>query len=143
MPRRLLGIALLLGYVVMGAQPSVAGGALAIALPPDVVKTGFSYGSAYNYPSKEEAGKRALERCRDTKSDVRKKLCKVIQTFENQCVAVAMDPADGTPGVSWSIMNDLRAAEADALAKCEATDGAGRRAACKVHNSGCDGTAKQ
>jgi Domain of unknown function (DUF4189) len=120
----------------------VAGGALAIALPPDVVKTGFSYGSAYNYPSKEEAGKRALERCRDTKSDVRKKLCKV-QTFENQCVAVAMDPADGTPGVGWSIMNDLRAAEADALAKCEATAGPGRRAACKVHNSGCDGTAKQ
>ena len=63
-------------------------------------------------------------------------------TFKNQCIAVAMDPADGTPGVGWAVAADLRTTEAEALAKCEATAGPGRRAACKVDSSGCDGTAK-
>ena len=82
------------------------------------------------------------ERCRQTKSDLRRKLCKVVNTFNDRCIAVAMDPADGTPGVGWAIEADLRSAERVALEKCEATAGPGRRAACKVNSSGCDGAAK-
>ncbi|MGH6682598.1 MAG: DUF4189 domain-containing protein, partial [Pseudolabrys sp.] len=115
---------------------------LAVALPKDVVKDGFAYGSAYKFATTEEAQAKALERCRQTKSDKRRKLCKVVNTFQDQCIAIAMDPADGTPGVGWAIEADLRSAERVALEKCEATAGRSRRAACKVHSSGCDGAAK-
>jgi Domain of unknown function (DUF4189) len=107
-----------------------------------VVKVGFAYGSAYNYPMMEEAQQKALENCKKMKSDVRKKLCAIINTFKDKCFAVLMDPADGTSGVGRSVTYDLRSAEVDALAKCEATAGPGRRATCKVHSSGCDGNAR-
>src|SRR5450631_4041000 len=86
--------------------------------------------------------KRRSKTAKKTKSDVRKKLCAIINTFKNQCFDVAMDPADGTPGVGWAIEATLRSSEAEALTKCEATAGPGRRAACKVDSTGCDGTAK-
>ena len=89
------------GCAVLWTQPSAADGALAIALPSDVVKVGFVYGTGYNYPTAGEAQQKELENCKKTKSDVRKKLCAIINTFKNQCFAVAMDPADGTPGVGW------------------------------------------
>ncbi|HEY1310592.1 MAG TPA: DUF4189 domain-containing protein [Pseudolabrys sp.] len=142
MRRYLLGVALIIGCLAVGARPGAAEGALAIALPDDVVKGGFAYGSAYRFDTSGEAQAKALERCRETKSDERRKLCRIIKIFHDQCVAVAMDPADGTPGVGWAIGEDLLGAEREALEKCEATAGPGRRAACKVHNSGCDGKGK-
>ena len=39
------GLALLFGCAVLWTQPSAADGALAIALPSDVVKVGFAYGT--------------------------------------------------------------------------------------------------
>ena len=78
MSRLLLGLALLFGCSVLWTQPSAADGALAIALPSDVVKVGFAYGTGYNYPTAGEAQQKALENCKKTKSDVRKKLCAII-----------------------------------------------------------------
>jgi hypothetical protein len=66
----------------------------------------------------------------------------VIQDYSNQCIAVSMDPAAGTPGVGWAVANDLLSAERQALGKCMDTAGPGRRAACVVDHSSCDGTAK-
>lgn len=103
------------------------------------MKEGFSYGSAYNYSTEEEARTKALERCRSTKSDFRRKLCTVVATFNGQCIAVAMDPKDGTPGVGWSIAETKEVAERHALAKCKATAGPGRRDECRVEQgAGCD-----
>lgn len=133
---------LAMGCLVLSAQSGMAEGAIAIALPKDVVKDGFAYGTGYEFATTQEAQAKALERCRETKSELRRKLCKVVKTFHDQCIAVAMDPADGTPGVGWAIEADLRGAERVALEKCETTAGPGRRAACKVHSSGCDGAAK-
>ena len=61
MSRLLLGLALLFGCSVLWTQPSAADGALAIALPSDVVKVGFAYGTGYNYPTAGEAQQKALE----------------------------------------------------------------------------------
>jgi Domain of unknown function (DUF4189) len=130
------------GCMAVGTRTGAAEGALAIALPKDVVKGGFAYGSGYKFATSGEAQAKALERCRETKSEERRKLCKIVNIFHDQCIAVAMDPADGTPGVGWAIADDLLGAERIALEKCEATAGPGRRAACKVHSSGCDGAAK-
>jgi uncharacterized protein DUF4189 len=131
---------------MLWSNPGVAGGALAVGLPPDVVKGGFTYGYSTNYPDVNQAEAHALDSCRTTKdatADAKlRSLCKVIQDFTNQCVAVSMDPQAGTPGVGWSIANDLHTAEAQALGRCEDTAGPGRRAACVVDHSKCDGSAK-
>jgi hypothetical protein len=129
---------------ILWPNHSAAEGALAVGVPSDVAKQGFAYGYTNNKGSADEARAAALETCRrpsNTKSAEARALCTLIGTYHNQCVAVAMDPEAGTPGVGWAIAANKRAAEAQALTKCEATAGAGRRAACRVDNSYCDGSA--
>jgi hypothetical protein len=121
---------------------AAADGAIAIALPPDVVKQGFAYGFATDYADVNHAEAEALSKCRDTTIAGVRPLCAVIKDFKNQCVAVAMDPQAGTPGVGWGVGADLHGAEAQALTGCEQTAGPGRRAACVVDHSACDGSAK-
>jgi len=103
------------------------GGALAVGLPPDVATGGFTYGYSHNNEDANHAEAKALDACRstkDAKNDVNlRSLCKVIQDYANQCVAVAMDPAAGTPGVGWAVANDLLTAERQALGKCMDTAG--------------------
>jgi hypothetical protein len=140
--------AILISLLLVGAAPGAgrAAGALAVALPSDVAKEGFSYGYSNDKGDADTASARAVELCRTTKdasNDPKlRNLCKVIQNYSNQCVAVAMDPAAGTPGVGWSIADDKRSAEGQALKRCEDTAGAGRQAACEISHSDCDGNAQ-
>ena len=131
---------------VLGPSQSRADGALAVGLPADVVKGGFTYGYSNNNPDANHAEAKALDACRTTKDAAKdvnlRSLCKVIQDYSNQCVAVAMDPAAGTPGVGWAVAKDLLTAERQALGKCMDTAGPSRRAACVVDHSSCDGNAK-
>jgi hypothetical protein len=131
-----------LAAAILRPIPGSADGAIAVGLPPDVVKQGFAYGYVTDYPDPNQADVQALKKCRETTIDAVRPLCAVIQDFKNQCVAVAMDPQAGTPGVGWAVAPDSHAAEARALAKCERTAGPGRRAACAVDHSSCDGSAK-
>jgi hypothetical protein len=121
-------------------------GALAVALPADVAKSGFSYGYSNNNADAAHAQAAALNACRTTKdasNDANlRSLCKVVLNYSNQCIAVAMDPAAGTPGVGWAVANDLRSAERQALGQCQETAGPGRRAACVIDHSACDGNAR-
>jgi hypothetical protein len=130
----------------LAPSQSMAAGALAVGLPPDVAKGGFTYGYSNNNDDANHAEAKALDACRTTKDAVKdvnlRSLCKVIQDYSNQCIAVAMDPAAGTPGVGWAVANDLLSAERQALGKCMDTAGPGRRAACVVDHSSCDGNAK-
>jgi hypothetical protein len=130
---------------MLWSKPSVAEGALAIGLPANVSKDGFAYAYHIGKDSAEESRRPALKTCREpspVKSAAARALCAVIASFHDQCVAVAEDPQAGTPGVGWAIADSLRDAESEALAKCEATAGPGRRAACLVDHSQCDGTAQ-
>jgi TIR domain/Domain of unknown function (DUF4189) len=121
-------------------------GALAVALPADVAKSGFSYGYSNNNADASHAQAAALNSCRTTKdasNDANlRSLCKVVLNYSNQCIAVSMDPAAGTPGVGWAVANDLKTAERQALGKCEDTAGPSRRAACVIDHSACDGNAR-
>jgi hypothetical protein len=130
----------------LGPSQGMAAGALAVGLPPDVAKGGFTYGYSNNNDDTNHAELKALDACRTTKDAANdanlRSLCKVIQDYSNQCIAVSMDPAAGTPGVGWAIANDLLSAERQALGKCMDTAGPGRRAACVVDHSSCDGHAK-
>jgi hypothetical protein len=142
---RALAAALLVCGTLLPAVGHAAG-ALAVALPPDVAKGGFSYGYSNGNDDADTAEAKALNACRTTKdaaNDAKlRNLCKVIMDYSDKCIAVSMDPAAGTPGVGWAIAADKRTAEHDALMKCEATAGPGRAAACVVDHSGCDGSAQ-
>lgn len=142
---RALIFPILLSSATLWSNPGAAEGALAIGLPAHVEKDGFAYAYHIGKEPADDARRAALESCREpaqNKAAAARKLCKVIASFHDQCVAVAEDPQAGTPGVGWAITDTLRDAEASALEKCEATAGAGRRAACRVDHSQCDGTAK-
>jgi lipoprotein NlpI len=121
---------------------AAAEGALAIGLPSDIAKEGYASGYSYNAKTMDEARRIAMEYCRKAPTNQKvRSLCKVIETFSNRCVAVSLDPKAGTPGAGWGIGDDIRAAERQALSRCEATAGPSRRAACVVTESNCDGQA--
>src|ERR1700692_5060144 len=98
---------LLFALVVFRPVSARADGALAVGLPPDVVKQGFAYGYVTDYPDTNQADAQALKKCRDTTIDGVRPLCEVIQDFKNQCVAVALDPQAGTPCVGWAGARDF------------------------------------
>ena len=137
--------AALLGIATLQPHRAVAEGAIAVGQPKDVAKDGFAYAYSTGKSDMIAARHEALETCQkpgDGKSDQGRKLCSVVGTFTNECVAVAMDPGAGTPGVGWAIGGTLKIAEAQAMARCKATAGAGRGDYCKIDNSKCDGETK-
>jgi uncharacterized protein DUF4189 len=120
---------------------AVADGAIAVGLPKDVARQGVALGTSWNYDSPEGARARALQEClsfQDAPADTRK-LCKVVQTFKGACVAVALDPQAGTPGVGWAVAPTRYDADTSAMQKCKDTAGAGRQQFCKITSSRCDG----
>jgi len=138
-------VAALLGFAMLQPHRAAAEGALAVGVPKDVAKDGFAYAYSTGKADMATARTDALETCRkpdSSKSPQGRKLCKVVGTFTNECVAVAIDPKAGTPGVGWAIGGTLQLAEAQAMTRCKATAGAGRRESCKIDNSRCDGEKK-
>jgi len=119
-----------------------AEGALAIGLPSDIAKQGYASGSSWNEKTKEAAQATAMDQCHKAPTGQKaRSLCKVVETFTDRCYAVSFDPKAGTPGAGWAIGDDLRAAERQAISRCEATAGPARRSACIVNHSHCDGQA--
>ena len=143
--RRAVMAASLLTAATLWPHTGAAEGALAVGLPKDVAAEGFAYGFAVDRPNAEEANAKALTDCKtpspgvDTRAQA---LCAVVQTFHDQCFAVAMDPKDATPGVGWAVADSKDAAGQAATAKCVATAGNDRRDFCQVTHTDCDGAAK-
>src|SRR6202162_2209207 len=59
-------VSLVLAVSAMRPTSAVADGALAVALPDDVVKKGFAYGYVTDSPDADKADAEALKKCRDT-----------------------------------------------------------------------------
>jgi hypothetical protein len=141
MERNGLGLfALLFGCAMSWSNPSAAEGALAVGIPAHVEKQGAALGYATKHPTQKKAREVALKKCRtamDAPATTRA-LCKVIETFKNKCVALAIDPKAGTPGVGWAVAADKEGAEKAALQKCIDTAGESRRDFCKTTDSACD-----
>jgi hypothetical protein len=131
-------ILLALGMALVPGM-AAAHGALAIGLPTTVEREGFAYGMAWDHESQTVASERALARCRD-ENVLAKNHCRVLKTFTRECVAVAMDPDPGTPGVGWAFGTTKDAAVADAMKMCHESAGAPRRQHCAVSNAQCDTT---
>ena len=127
---------------------SIAAGAIAVGLPPDVAYQGFAAGHSVNVADTDTAQQIALDSCRRAigGSDVAKGLCKVVATFSDQCYALAIDPKANTRGVGWAIAENLQKADEQAMDQCRARSAPNRRDHCVVltpaEDHGCDGTAK-
>jgi Domain of unknown function (DUF4189) len=139
-----LGVAVTLFAQAVACWPAGAAGALAVGVAPGGAQDGFAFGMNSNKPNAEAARQDAIKACGTAKesNDVARSRCKSVGTFTNQCAAMSMDPKDGTPGVGWAIAANSADANKAALAKCEATAGAGRAGTCTVSATRCDGTAK-
>ncbi len=139
-PFLLAGVAVVLSLVFVSSGPVSAEGALAIGLPADVAKDGVAFGYAVSFASQEKAQATAMGHCHTTRdsTDAARALCKVVETFRGQCLAISMDPQAGTPGVGWAVAATKPEAEQRALSACVATAGEGRRGACQISISVCD-----
>ena len=127
--------------LLLPASAALADGAVAVGVPPSgVAKAGFAWGRNTNSPSVEAASDRALNNCRTAKegSEEARRACKLFMSFNNQCVALAIDPAAGTPGVGWAVAPQKETAERQALANCRKTAGAGREGSCVISDTACD-----
>jgi hypothetical protein len=142
MQRRLTLSAIVLPMILAQTGPSVAAGAIAIGRPDDVAKLGISMGYSTNRETTDEAKTRSLKLCQDSGSLMSSIRCQVVATFENKCVAVAIDPAEQTPGFGWAVADTEQASKDNALSNCRATAGPTRRNACEITDSSCDGSAK-
>jgi hypothetical protein len=138
---RRLPAVLLIGALPHMPHPAVADAAVAVGVPPDVSKSGYAYGRNTNSSDMTDAKERALNNCRTAKdaSEDARRLCIVVMSFHNQCIALALDPKAGTPGAGWAVAPGRDAAETQAMAQCIATAGPSRRDFCKISDSACDG----
>jgi hypothetical protein len=136
--------ALTIGLVANGN--CIAAGAVAVGQPSDIAKDGVAIFTDVNNDSVEIAKKNALAGCKGLKnaSPTSKSLCKIIATFEDQCVAESLDPESGTPGFGWAMARTSKAAKEQALSNCRDTAGPTRQDACIIIARGvwCDGSAK-
>lgn len=130
-----------LAAVVCGPDPARADAALAVGQPADVAKQGVAVGWAVGYASKDAAEKEALARCRafGDAPQATRDLCRVVETFKDTCLAVALDPDTGTTGVGWGVYKNRERAEDAAMDKCEETSAPKRRESCRVTLTRCDG----
>jgi hypothetical protein len=141
-PERLALVgALLLAGALQGADWARADAALAVSQIGDVAKKGVAIGWAVDYASKEAARAEALARCRafpDAQQATRD-ACRIIETFSDRCLAVALDPAAGTTGVGWGVHKNRDWAEEEAMERCAESSASKRRASCRVALVRCDG----
>src|ERR1700691_4790898 len=139
MRKILVGLALLL---VAGLLPHSAEAlsALAAGIPDDVANQGVAFGEGHNYSTREGAEARALQECKSMGGIPASTtaLCKIVAHFDNQCLAISLDPKDGTPGFGWAIATTADAANGQALANCRQTAGQDRVGYCVESLSRCD-----
>jgi hypothetical protein len=130
--------------LISPAGPAGAEGAMAVGIARGGVAKGYATGFAVNQPAVKAARSSAVEQCRKTQNsnaDAREH-CEAIITFHNKCVASAVDPKSKTPGAGWGIGDSQKAADSQALARCQATAGSDREEFCKITDRYCDGNAK-
>jgi uncharacterized protein DUF4189 len=139
--RPILTGALLLASALQGADWGRADAALAVSQIGDVAKQGVAIGWAVDYGSKEAAKTEALARCRafPDAPQATREACRIVETFSDRCLVVAIDSAPGTTGVGWGVHRNRDWAEEEAMEMCVEASTSKRRESCRVALSRCDG----
>jgi hypothetical protein len=143
---RLMIGAAALAICVAGNGRCIAAGAVALGQPADISKDGVAIYTFVSASNAEAAKQKALDGCKGlpSASSTSRALCKIVATFENQCVAESLDPESGTPGFGWAMARNSRVAKEQALSNCRDTAGPTRQSFCVVQARAlwCDGSAK-
>jgi hypothetical protein len=137
--------AVTLAMILAQIGHSVAAGAIAVGLPSDVVHQGVSLGARINAATMDEAKSDAMKDCKTAKAAtaVAQSLCKIVATFQNQCVSIVVDPRPHTPGFGWAVADTSEAAGQQAIANCQDSDGPTLKDGCQPDTQiQCDGSAK-
>jgi hypothetical protein len=94
-----------------------------------------------DYASRDAAEKEALGRCRASPDapQAAREACRIVETFSDRCLAVAVDPEPGTTGFGWNVDKKRDWAEEDAMDKCAESSLPKRRGSCRVALVRCDG----
>ncbi len=134
-------LAIALNGVLQGFPRAHADSALAVGQPTDIAKQGLAMGWAFNYSSKETAQAEALKRCRGYRDapQATRDLCKIVESFKDSCMAIALDPDFGTTGLGWNVQKNQEWAEDAAMDKCRETSEPKRKNFCRVTVTRCDG----
>jgi hypothetical protein len=153
MSRGVLSLFVFAAILLTNDQANAAG-ALAEGIAPGGVVKGYGYGIHVNGADADTARTAALAACQkppkqlasgappDAAQAKARAQCAVVSSFSNKCVAVALDPKDGTPGAGWAVGDTQKQADDEAVARCRNTAGTNRRDFCKIISQLCDGTAK-
>lgn len=133
----------LLAVVVLWSGRAAAEGAVAIGIAPGGAQHGYAVGFGLNAKDQASARSSAVSACKKStgSNPAAQERCAVVATFHNQCVASALDPANGTPGAGWGVADTQKGADAIALERCRKTAGPARRQFCVVEDRHCEGTA--
>ena len=117
-------------------------GSIAVGAPARIEADGLAIGVSYGQETPQDAQALAIKRCKDFQDAPveTRDLCRVLETFSNQCVSVALDPKAGTPGWGWAVARESRDAEEGALRMCRSTAGQQRESYCATTNLRCDKT---
>jgi Domain of unknown function (DUF4189) len=128
---KLSAIALVLMFF---AEIAVADGALVVGVPANGLRAGFAYSETTNADTPTKAIEDSIAGCREgaTKQNLDGSLCKLVESFKDKCVAIAMDATNKWAG--WAVLPRKDAAEKAALANCRKGG-----SACKIYESACDG----
>ena len=143
--RRVLRVAVIATAAIAIVSPTIssAKSAFALGLSDNVANDGLSYGYGTGHTTRDEAEAAALDQCRTKAStDLQRNLCKIIDHFDDRCLAVAWDPKPGTPGFGWAIADTSSGARDQAISICRQSAGGDRAAYCVVDKSPCDGTGR-
>ena|ERR1700733_957722 len=137
---RLMVASCLLASTMLLPQTSEAKSAFAAGIPDDVAAQGVALGTGYNYGSRESAEARALQECKAQQDapQATRDLCKIVDHFDNRCIAISLDPKAGTPGFGWAVADSEDASNDQSLTMCRQSAGADRAPYCVVSLSQCD-----
>ena len=145
--RAAFGLAIV-SVAAIWSNSALADGAFAVGMPvPTDASRGVRYSKQVNYSDASTAANEAMKDCHNARNANIGAACKLIATFKDQCVAVAVngDAANSdnpVVAVGWAISPSSAGARAGALADCEGMR-AGRKQACQVEGRIlCDGAGK-
>jgi hypothetical protein len=147
-----LTASVLLVSISLQTTPVFAASAVAVGIAPGCPRIGYAIGFGINLADTDTAKAKAVDGCHgstvtsgaavNNNMKTARSNCKVVGTFSNQCIASAIDPKDGTPGVGWAVADTQQEADEQALVKCRSTAGSSRAKFCEVQDRHCDGSAK-
>jgi hypothetical protein len=147
----ILGFTLIMVGCLIEAQPGIADGALAIAMPVwGDPSQGFHYSVKAGASDADTVASAVMSDCRAADNPKIGAACRLIRSFRDQCVALAVngDAADTNVhdapliGAGWAIATDTATATSVAIAECDRMR-KGRQKACQIMGQvRCDGTAR-